>query len=80
MKKNKKLRFWEGVSTGAFIFFLVKLAELTESTNDYLMLLISGAVCFAALKEYSVLRCYREFERKGLFSRNTDDNSRCDSE
>ena len=78
MKKLKDPRVWDMISIGAGAIFVSKLAELATSTYDYFVILISGAVCFAALEEYSWLRCRKELEKSGSSSKDNEEDSRCD--
>ena len=80
MKNIKHLRLMDCINTIAYIVFVGKLAELTTSNYDCIMLLISGAVSFASLREYCVLRCYRELEHKGLIPKKSEEDCHCDPE
>lgn len=80
MKKSKLLRLLDGVFSIACIVFVGKLAELATPTYDHVILLISGGACFFSLREYCVLRCYREFERKGLIPKKSEEDCHCDRE
>ena len=78
MKKFKDPRVWDAISIGACAIFVSKLSELTTSTYDCFVILISGAVCFGALRKYSWLRCRKELEKSGSFSKDNEEDSRCD--